>query len=250
MSNIAQHQAAELWEIARDHHVAAAKLEFMCNQISEPQLRSNLEQHARRFRQAGQQLESFLHGGNSFSTTRTNFASGQGFQSAQSFQSGQSFQSSQAFQSSQGESFDSFVVTDCLKTCKTMAVQAIQGATEASQPARNFLYQLAGEHLQMAEQHYHWLEQRGLYASPKADQQTIQQYSQTLNQIAQIAQSSPRALAGTQTQAYPQFQSQHQYSGYGSGYTQTNQPLQSPTNSQSSQFGQSSYIGQSNPYNQ
>lgn len=262
MANIAQHEAAELWEISRDHQITAAKIEFLCNQVSDPQLRSNLEQHARRFRQAAHQLESFLQGGNSFNHARGNLGSGQSFQStqqsSQGFQSTQGFQSGQGFQSAQGfqtnsfnpsQSFDALIVADCLKGCKDMAVQAIRGATEASQPARNFLYQLAGEHLQMAEQHYHWLEQHGLYASPKSDQQTIQQYAQALSQVAQVGQSAQQRSFSS-TQSYPQFQSQQQYSGYGTGYTQTNQPTTAPFNNQSGQFSQPTYAGQSNPYNQ
>lgn len=220
MSNVSQHAAAELWELARDHFVSAAKLEWMSPQVSDPQLRSTLEQHARRFRQVGQELEGFLGGrsmGGSFGSTgfyggsqsfsgSTGFQSGQGFQTGQSFQSGQGFQSTQSFQApgyqtsygsfGSGQSIDTLIVADCLQCCKAMAVSCIIGATEASQPARSFLHQLAGEHLQMAEQHYHWLEQRGMYFSPKADQQAIQGYTNTLNQIAQAGQSGVQSRYG------------------------------------------------------
>lgn len=248
MQNITQHEAAELWEITRDHHVAAAKLELFCNQVSDTQLRSTLEQHARRYRQAGQQLEGFLHGtgSGSFGTSTSGF--GQQSQAGTTGNGGTSYGMSGGFQQGaqhgsygMNQSMDSVIVSDCLKDCKCLAVEAIQGALEAAQPARNFLFQLAGEHLQMAEQHYHWLERHGLYASPKCDQQAIQQYTQKLSQIAQSGQGAMR------TQGMGQSQPQTQHYGYGSQYMQTGQSSQY---GQSSQFGQSNPSGQSHQYSQ
>ena len=230
MANVSQHEAAELWEITRDHHTMATKLEWFTTQVGETQLRSMLEQHARRCRQVCQQLEGFLQGNGAGS-----FGGGMG---GFSQSRGQNSFGTGGFQQAGGQAMDVMIACDCLKDCKTLAVQAVRGATEAAQPARGFLHQLAGEHLQMAEQCYHWLEQRGMYASPKADQQTIQEYSRTLHQLAGSGagmRTGAGVQAGTQTPSHAygtsygsQFGQGGQYSGqyggqfggqYGSQYT-------------------------------
>lgn len=246
MATISQHQAAELWEVCRDHHTLAAKLEWFSTQVSDGQLRSTLERHARRSHQVCQQLEGFLQSGSATFTGSTgtfaqthgqnNFGSG-GYHQSGSFQSG-SFQSgSFGYQGSQsafgtGSSIDIMVAMDCLKDCKYLALQATNGASESSQPVRGFLNQLTGEHLQAAEEMYHWLEQRGMYASPKADQQTVQEYARALGQIdqtltsrfgsGQYQQSSQfaQSTAGTS-----QFAHAGQYQGgqYQTGQYQTGQ---------------------------
>lgn len=164
MANISQHQAAEAWEIARDHYITAAKINWMCREVQDAQLRSQLEHAARRHQQIGQQISGTLQQ-NGFQ------ASNGGFQQSQQFQQGFQFQGAQGGQfgqygmqsqaqgySTQGyqggaNSFDILAVGECLKDCKGMAVKAMIAATESSQPLRNTLYQIAGEHLQMAEQH-------------------------------------------------------------------------------------------------
>jgi len=211
MAQLAQHEAAELWELARDHMIAGAKIQMMSRQVQDPQLRSMLEQHARRFQQAGQQIESFLtQGGHGTQQSFTQFQSFQGNQ----FQANQSFGQSTGMGHgmSQGSSFqtitqnfDLLVAGDCLKECKHFAIACMWGATEASQPARNFLYQLAGEHLHMAEQHYRWLDQRNIYASPKTNPQDISEYNQKLRQISQAGQQVVQ-------------QAQYQFAGQAQGF--------------------------------
>ncbi|MFS8653666.1 MAG: spore coat protein [Limnochordia bacterium] len=205
MANISQHEAAELWELARDHFLTAAKLQFLGQHAQDTQLRSLTEQHIRRIQQAGHQIAGLIsHESPGFNANQGGFQAQQGFsqfQSAPSFTGGQQgfgaeAQGQQGFGFGGGTGFsqargtDILIAGEALKDCKRLAVALVQGATEASQPARNLLYQLAGEQLQMAEQHYRWLEQRGLYASPKADYQTIQEYGQKVRQISQAGQQA------------------------------------------------------------
>lgn len=217
MANISQHEAAELWELARDHFTTGAKLQFLCQHVQDTQLRATMEQHARRIQQAGQQIAGFI-GQNGMGTQSSTGLGAQGsFQSQQfgQFQSAPSYAQTNAgtqglSHQTGGQGIDILAAGECLKDCKRMAVAAVMGATEASQPARNVLYQLAGEHLQMADQHYRWLEHRGLYASPKADQQTISEYTQKLRQISQAGQQAVQQFGGqTQTQQF--FGQSHQY---------------------------------------
>jgi len=219
MAQLAQHEAAELWELARDHMIACAKIQWMSRQVQDPQLRSMLEQHARRFQQAGQQIEGFItqggHGSQTMHGTQGSFTQFQQFQ-------GNQFQGSHTFGQSTGmsqgsfqqggfqtitQNFDLLAAGECLKECKHFAIACIWGATESSQPARNFLYQLAGEHLHMAEQHYRWLDQRNIYASPKTNPQDISEYNQKLRQISQAGQQV--------AQQVQQFQFAGQAQGFG-----------------------------------
>src|SRR5690606_38255404 len=80
------------------------------------------------------------------------------FQSAPSYS--QQYGAPSASLGQGGQSVDILAAGEALKDFKHLAIAAVRGATESSQPARNTLYQLAGEHLQMADQHYRWLEQR------------------------------------------------------------------------------------------
>lgn len=216
LANITQHEAAELWEIARDHHLAGAKLLWMAQGVQDPHLRSMMQQHAQRFQQVAQQLDSFLHDGvaqaQAMGSSQPWQASGQGWQGSFMGTAGQGGQTGMTSQSQ--HPIDVLAAGECLKECKSMAVKCMWSATEASQPARGFLQQLAGEHLHMAEQHYRWLEQRGLYASPKADQQAIQMYNQKLHQIAQSGQ---QAVQMAQMQVGGQ-QGQYQQNQYGQPY--------------------------------
>jgi len=218
MANISQHEAAELWELARDHFITAAKLQFLGQHAHDTQLRSLTEQHARRMQQAGHQIAGLItqqaggayanQGG--FQTHQQGFSQ---FQSAPSFageQSGLSGQNAGQFGfGSQGfggqlpagvSGIDILVAGEGLKDCKRMAVALVYGATECSQPARNILYQLAGEQLQMAEQCYRWLDQKGVYASPKADFQATNEYSQKVRQISQAGQQATQEHASMHQQ--------------------------------------------------
>lgn len=248
MATMSQHQAAELWEVCRDHHTLAAKLEWFSTQVSDGQLRSALERHARRSHQVCQQLEGFLQSGSTaFAGSTGTFTQAQGqnnfsggYHQSGSFQSGSvGYQGGQSAFGS-GTSIDIMVAMDCLKDCKYLALQATNGASESSQPVRSFLNQLSGEHLQAAEEMYHWLEQRGMYASPKADQQTVQEYAQALQQIDQTVASRfgggqhqhsgqfAQSTAGTAQFAHAgHYQSgQHQTGQYQAGQYQTG-PYQS-----------------------
>lgn len=270
MANITQHEAAELWEVARDHHLASAKMLWMAQSVQDPQLRQMLQQHGQRCQQAAQQLDGFLHqGGTAYGGGQSFPAGGQNWQSGSAgANGGQSWQAQGQGGFTSGLSghsphpIDVLAAGECLKECKSMAVKCMWGATEASQPARGFLQQLAGEHLHMAEQHYRWLEQRGLYASPKADQQALQTYDQKVHQIAQSGQQAVQiaqaVLAGAQPgqfqqgsyqqhqpyQQYQPYQSGQQYGQqysqqYGQGYSQPYQFSQQAGQSyQGSQYGQ------------
>lgn len=261
MANISQHEAAELWELARDHFTTGAKLHFLCQHVHDTQLRATMEQHARRIQQAGQQISGFIGQtgmgqgtamGTSGIGTQGSFQSQQfgQFQSAPSYgghtNSGSLTASTQTAQSG-SQSIDILAASECLKECKRMAVAAVWGATEASQPARNVLYQLAGEHLQMADQHYRWLEHRGIYASPKADQQTVGEYTQKLRQISQAGQQITHQFNGQSQQFFGQTQqygsqtqqyggASHQYGGYQHQHSPSTQPTFSGSG-QTSGFG-------------
>lgn len=204
MPNISQHEAAELWEIARDHYTTGAKLQFLCQHVQDTQLRSMLEQHSRRLLQVGQQVAGFLgqespgfQGHNAHGSMQSSHQSSQQFAQFQSAPSySQQYGAPSASLGQGGQSVDILAAGEALKDFKHLAIAAVRGATESSQPARNTLYQLAGEHLQMADQHYRWLEQRGIYASPKADHQSTAEYSHKLRQIAQAGQQAAQAHTG------------------------------------------------------
>lgn len=185
MSTIAQHEAAELWELSRDHYVSASVARQMAQRCNHQGLRQALQRHATLFQQAAQQLQASLHGQGGH---------GQGFTHVNIGIPSQAMSHDQLAGNGQhlghATAEDALIVANCLARCKSMALKCIQGATEAAQPARSLLYQIAGLHLQTAEEYYHWLEQHGLYAAPKADAQTIQQYSQTLQNIANLAQQT------------------------------------------------------------
>lgn len=245
MANMAQHQAAELWELSRDHCVVAAKLHLFSRQIQDHQLRSSVERHARRFQEIGQQLEGFLRQTGATHSVATGFHQYQSFQPStgqssfgqstfgqQPAEQGTSFQGYQ--QAAGAQAFDILVAAECLKDCKSFAVKSMLGATESAQPVRGLLYQIAGEHLQAAEEHYHWLERRGYYASPKIDMQALNEYSQALRQVAQSGQQASFQTIG-QPQAYGAFQSTTQ--PFSSHYPQT-QNLQQPAYSTTSNFNQ------------
>ena len=209
MPHIAQHQAAELWELCRDHAVAGAKLRALASCCQDQQLHHTLQRHAGEFQQAAQRLMQFLHEPGSYAggyagswqwpssvTWQTpGQASWQGGASAQwqaqSYPAGTNQVAGAAGAATQasGQALDIALASDCLRMCKTFAVQCIWGATESSEPARSYLYQLAGEHLRMAQEHYRWLEQRGVYASPRVDQPSINEYTQKLQQIMQMGQA-------------------------------------------------------------
>ncbi|HLS88680.1 MAG TPA: spore coat protein [Sphingobacteriaceae bacterium] len=205
MSNITQHEAAELWEMSRDHMNMGIRLQWLAQSVQDPQLKSTLQRHVQHFQQAAQTLQSMMgesrghqhspgqyqsfhnHGHNQYSSGQSTYTTGQSFYGSHS-------------QQSSVQPFDAVVVMGCLNDCKAMAVKCVWSATESSNPARQYLYQLAGDHLRMAEEHYHWLEQRGLYASPKADQQVIHQYTHTLNHIAGAGSQIMQGLGQYQTQ--------------------------------------------------
>lgn len=203
MPQIAQHQAAELWEVCRDHLVGASTIRMMAQGVRDPQLRSMLERHAQDFDRAAQRLQQFLHepGAGSQAPAYGDYtASGYGQPGAQSWTgqpAGQNAWSgpNAGYGAPGMNPYDVTAAAACLDKCKSMAVKCTIGATEASQPARSYLHQLAGEHLRMAEEHYHWLERHGAYASPKADYSAINDYSQKLRQFAQAGQQLAQQIA-------------------------------------------------------
>ncbi|GAB6877036.1 hypothetical protein [Thermaerobacter litoralis] len=222
MPQMAQHQAAELWELCRDHAVAGAKLRALASCCQDASLRQTLERHAGEFQQAAQRLMGFLQDQGAYGTYG---AYGQHGQAGPHGQAGTwQWTASTAWQSpyqaqwqaggaagtgaawnaqpyghgvnqvfgaagAQGQPLDIALASDCLRMCKTFAVQCIWGATECSEPARSYLHQLAGEHLRMAMDHYHWLERHQVYASPRIDQQAVQEYTHKLQQLMQVGQA-------------------------------------------------------------
>lgn len=206
MPQIAQHEAAELWELARDHFITATTLNLLTNAVQDPQLKSVLWQHGQRYFQIGQQLQQFIQQPGQAPISHTAPSTGATWINPYGGGVGSTGYSAGSSLTAQ----DVLAAATCLQECKNMAVKSMIGATEASQPARNFLFQIAGEHLQMAETHYHWLEQRGLYASPKADHQSIQEYIQKLNTISSAAmemqQLSMTAMPQAVAQAMPTLQ--------------------------------------------
>src|SRR5690606_25160303 len=61
VAQITQHEAAELWELCRDHVVGASSIRFMAQGVRDPQLRSMLERHAGEYERAGHRIQQFLH---------------------------------------------------------------------------------------------------------------------------------------------------------------------------------------------
>ena len=183
MSQMAQHQAAELWELTRDHFVSAAKLQMIEPTLSDPRLRSIISNHAHEMRRAGERLEQFLQEGRS----------GQGFSMNQPFpQQGSVFHQGGSSMGMMGSAAaghspaDAIIASACMSECKSFAVKCTWGATESSQPIRSVLHELSGAHLRMAEELYHWLEQTGLYADPKVDFQAINEYAQKTRQFGEM----------------------------------------------------------------
>lgn len=243
MPHIAQHEAAELWELCRDHAVAAAKLRQALGTCQDPQLRDQLQRHAQHFQQAAQRLYQLLQEPGAAAYAGTwQAATGVTWQATPGPGVGQvgtyagpqaGMQAGQAYGAGI-QPGDVVLAGDCLRLCKTFAVQCVWGATESSHPAREALFQLAGEHLRMADEHYRWLEQRGVYASPRADQAAIQQYTGKLQQLmtmgqatapyayAAAAQASPSygypgAGQGAMAGGYGQGTPAHGYAAYGQG---------------------------------
>lgn len=232
MANISQHEAAELWEITRDHIGTAARLNWFTQGVRDPQLRQTLQRHAQHFHQAAQTLAGMLqnHPGQQppmpYQHNQHNQHNQQNPQSLPN-QQGRSPQPNQQG-NSMVQPLDAILVLDCLADCKSMAVNCIRGATEASQPARAYLYQLSGEHLRAAEEHFQWLDQRGLYAAPSADDQIIHQYAQTLNHIANAGMQMVQDMNQYQTQI-PGAPQPAYSSGYGpTGQSSTYQPAGVP----------------------
>lgn len=199
MPHIAQHEAAELWELCRDHAVAATKLRMASSMCQDPQVRNTLQRHAQEFQQAAQRLYQLLQEpGQSAYAGTWQTGPGATWQTAPGQAVGQAGTYAPAYGAQHGgqayaggvQPTDVVIVGDCLRMCKTFAVQCVWGATEASHPARQVLYQLAGEHLRMADEHYRWLEQHGVYASPKADYAAIHEYTGKLQQLMAMGQAT------------------------------------------------------------
>lgn len=257
MPQMAQHQAAELWELCRDHAVAGAKLRALASSCQDASLRQTIERHAGAFQQAAQRLMSFLqegsygaHAGAYGQTTAHPYGQGTAgtwqWQGAASWQSpyqaqwqagpgaGATWQAQTAGYGTnppihgtnqfhpagvQAQPLDIALASDCLRMCKTFAVQCIWGATECAEPARSYLYQLAGQHLQMAMDHYRWLEQHQVYASPRIDPQAAQEYVQKLGQLVQVGQAvAAQGLAPANRVAAPAGMAAATAAGQGGGY--------------------------------
>lgn len=206
MAQITQHEAAELWELCRDHVVGASSIRFMAQGVRDPQLRSMLERHAGEYERAGHRIHQFLHehgtggyGGGpgaygEFGSPGFGQAGTHGPWSTQSPTHG-AWPAPNAGYTSGSSPFDLMAAATCLDMCKSMAVKCVWGATEASQPVRSYLHQLAGEHLRMAEEQYHWLERHGAYASPKADPAAVNEYSQKIRQLIQAGQQLTQQIS-------------------------------------------------------
>lgn len=217
MPQLAQHSAAELWELSRDHYVCAAKLEMVLPQVQDQQLKSTLAKHCQEFRQIAQRLDQFLGvqqgimgvtpgpsfgtptfgtgaGGGAMGTAGGvlggNAGWGQGYTGGitSSVAAPTSYSPIQHQPMTGAHPNDVILVGTCLRDCKSLAVQCVHAATELSQPARNYVYEIAGYHLRLAEEHYNWLKQRQLYASPKVNPQDIQEYGRALQTISSIGE--------------------------------------------------------------
>lgn len=212
MSHITQHMAAELWEVCRDHAVAATKLRALAPFCRDQQLRGALERHAAEFQQAAQRLMQFLQApGSQAGSWQSNWQSSwHGIWQSHTPATGQvthgvSWQAhgnAVVGQPAHGhvagqQALDVILAADCLHQCKTFAVQCVWAASECSEPARSYLYQLAGEHLRMAQEHYRWLDQRGIYAHPQADQAALSDYANKLGQLIHAGDTAAAGLHGS-----------------------------------------------------
>lgn len=80
---------------------------------------------------------------------------------------------------------DQTIAGACLDDCKFLAVRSTIAATECFNPElRASLATAAQENLQMAEEMFRWLSQRGFYAVPAANQQFVSQMSQQFAPIS------------------------------------------------------------------
>ncbi|HEY8416036.1 MAG TPA: spore coat protein, partial [Thermaerobacter sp.] len=87
---------------------------------------------------------------------------------------------------------DALAVADCLKDCKHVAVRLVMAATEcADHHLRRTLYQMAGEHLEMAGQHFEWLQRRHLYTVEGAGPQLVQSLEQDIRRLEAAVRVTP-----------------------------------------------------------
>ncbi|QIA26627.1 hypothetical protein DYI95_002955 [Thermaerobacter sp. PB12/4term] len=93
---------------------------------------------------------------------------------------------------------DALAVADCLQDCKHMAVRMMIAATEAAdRHLRRTLYQMAGQHLEMAGQHYEWLRRRGLYTVPPAPADLIRHLEDDVRRTEEALKVAPAMNGAT-----------------------------------------------------
>ena len=96
---------------------------------------------------------------------------------------------------------DALAIADCLQDCKHMALRMMVAATEAAdRHLRRTLYQMAGQHLEMAGQHYEWLRRRGFYTVPPAPADLVRHLEDDVRRMEQALKVLP-ATEGAATGA-------------------------------------------------
>ena len=151
MANISQHEAAELWELARDHFTTGAKLQFLCQHVQDTQLRGDdgaarpahpaswsTDRRLYRPKRDGDAKDGRTGRSREFPVPAIRAVS------VRPVLRPNQREHPRTVSSDRGQGIDILAAGECLKDCKRMAVAAVMGATEASQPARNVLYQIGG----------------------------------------------------------------------------------------------------------
>ncbi len=163
-----QRELTELSEMIREQQDTVRKFSVMANQCQDPQLRSMIESHQQRFRNAIDKLQGHLGvpGGRGVAA-RPMEIGGIGGQVGR--EPGQRMLS------------DREIASDCLKDCKYFATRATIAAGEATNPnLRNDLLSQSSDHLGMAYELYKFMEQKGWYRTSQAKPEDVNEVARWL----------------------------------------------------------------------
>lgn len=180
------HEVIDAHDQLVENVTTSEKIKLFSQICQDPQLANTLLTHAQQMDQMAARLTNALNLNPQYVTGQVS----QPRRAAIPQAAGQQIRSLAA-----NQQIDHLVTLDCLKDCKNLAIKATFAATEASTPEIRRLYQeMCGAHLQMADQHYRYAEQRGFYHSANFNRQMYQEVGQY------IAQDVPNVFPG----AFPQ----------------------------------------------
>lgn len=176
--HLALHEVIDARDQLVETVATTEKLRFFTGLCQDQQLRGMIQNHAQRMEQMANRWLNELH----ISGQSAHIGQLPTRQFAQ-----QTAQPNTAWNQQptgiQNVGMDHVIAADCLKDCKGLAIKATVAATEAASPhIRQLHHQSCGEHLQMAEELYHYMEQRNWYHSPNLTQPVMQQVTQYMGQ--------------------------------------------------------------------